>query len=45
MGLNANAAAALSFRARGGLRTAYLARTEAEDADVRAVRGPATGTA
>lgn len=31
MGLNANAAAALSFRARGGLRTAYLARREVED--------------
>lgn len=31
MGLNANAAAALSFRARGGLRTAYLARAAAEE--------------
>jgi RNA polymerase sigma factor (sigma-70 family) len=35
MGLNANAAAALVFRARGGLRTAYLARTSAEDDDDR----------
>ena len=49
MGLNANAAAALSFRARGGLRTAYLARTSAEEAGPsaeeagrqQAVRGPA----
>jgi RNA polymerase sigma factor (sigma-70 family) len=42
MGLNANAAAALNFRARGGLRAAYLARASAEDEDGRSDR--ATGT-
>ena len=45
MGLNANAAAALNFRARGGLRTAYLARTSAEDGDGHAGSAPATGSA
>ena len=42
MGLNANAAAALSFRARGGLRAAYLARAseEDEDAQTRACHRP-----
>ena len=45
MGLNANAAAALNFRARGGLRTAYLARTSAEDGDGHAGSAPANGSA
>lgn len=45
MGLNANAAAALNFRARGGLRTAYLARRSAEDDEGQAGRGRATGSA
>jgi RNA polymerase sigma factor (sigma-70 family) len=38
MGLNANAAAALSFRARGGLRAAYLALRSGEGGDERADR-------
>jgi DNA-directed RNA polymerase specialized sigma24 family protein len=50
MGLNANAAAALNFRARGGLRTAYLARTsardeEGQDQDGTAGRASAAGSA
>lgn len=45
MGLNANAAAALSFRARGGLRTAYLAQASAEEEQGRTDRAPATGSA
>ena len=45
MGLNANAAAALNFRARGGLRTAYLAGTSAQDEDGEAGRASATGSA
>lgn len=44
MGLNANAAAALSFRARGGLRTAYLAQASAQEQG-RTDRPPATGSA
>lgn len=38
MGLNANAAAALSFRARGGLARAYRARTLGEDGTRRMPR-------
>lgn len=45
MGLNANAAAALSFRARGGLRTAYLARTSDEEDGGREGRRSARGSA
>jgi RNA polymerase sigma factor (sigma-70 family) len=45
MGLNANAAAALNFRARGGLRTAYLARTSTDADDAPTGRASATGSA
>lgn len=45
MGLNANAAAALNFRARGGLRAAYLARPSVPDDEAGAGRASASGSA
>lgn len=45
MGLNANAAAALNFRARGGLRAAYLARASEEDEDGQTRRSSSAGSA
>ena len=45
MGLNANAAAALNFRARGGLRTAYLAQASADVDEGQSRRASASGSA